>query len=69
MFSSHFILLKLTLISSVDSDVHIYFLNDDKKNETHILMILKIQASSDNYRNSFCNKIRRKRRKEQSCNA
>ena len=50
MFSSHFILLKLTLISSVDSDVHIYFLNDDKKNETHILMNMKIQASSDNYR-------------------
>ena len=33
MFSSHLILLKLILVSSVDSDVHIYFLNDDKKNE------------------------------------
>ena len=49
-FSSHFILLKLTLISSVDSDVHMFFLNDDKKNETHILMNMKMQASSDNYK-------------------
>ena len=56
MFSSHFILLKLTLISSVDSDVHIYFLNDDKKNETHILMNMKIQASSDNYRKVYLTK-------------
>ena len=56
MFSSHFILLKLTLISSVNSDVHIYFLNDDKKNETHILINMKIQVSSDNYRKVYLTK-------------
>ena len=61
MFSSHFILLKLTLISSVDSDVHIYFLNDDKKNETLILMNIKIQASSD--RNVFFKQNKKEKKK------
>ena len=28
----------------------VYFLNDDKKNETQILINMKIQASSDNYK-------------------
>ena len=60
VFSSHLILLKLTLISSVDSDVHIYFpyiFSMMIRRTKHILMNMKIQASSDNYR-----KIRRKRK-------